>query len=69
MQEYVTELSEGSLNVAQHTAKSLKLFIKRVLKDPILYQAFKTLRIDYGLVAEPLTLEVVKSVSEDRNLE
>jgi len=63
LQEYVAELSEGSLNVAQHIAKSLKLFIKHVLKDPNLYQAFKTPRIDYGLVAEPLTLEVVRSVA------
>jgi integrase len=63
LQEYVAELSEESPNVAQHTAKALKLFIKHVLRDPNLYNAFKTPRVEYGLAAEPLTLEEVRAVA------
>jgi len=64
LQEYIVELSEDSPHVAQHTAKALKLFIKHVIKDPNLYQAFKTPKVDYGLTAEPLTLDVVRSVAK-----
>ena len=63
LQEYIAELSEESPNVAQHTAKALKLFIKHVLRDPNLYNAFKTPRVEYGLAAEPLTLEEVRAVA------
>jgi integrase len=63
LQEYIVELSEDSPHVAQHTAKALKLFIKHVIKDPNLYQAFKTPKVDYGLTAEPLTLDVIRSVA------
>jgi integrase len=63
LQEYIAELSEESPHVAHHTAKALKLFIKHVIKDPNLYQAFKTPRVEYGLTAEPLTLDVVKAVA------
>jgi len=63
LQEYIAELSEESPNVAQHTAKALKLFIKHVLRDPNLYNAFKTPRVEYGLTAEPLTLEEVRAVA------
>jgi integrase len=63
LQEYIAELQEESPNVAQHTAKALKLFIKHVLRDPNLYNAFKTPRIEYGLTAEPLTLEEVRAVA------
>jgi integrase len=63
LQEYVAELSEESPNVAQHTAKALKLFIKHILKDPNLYNAFKTPKVEYGLAAEPLTLEEVRAVA------
>jgi integrase len=64
LQEYIAELSEESPNVAQHTAKALKLFIKHVLRDPNLYNAFKTPRVEYGLAAEPLTLEEVRAVAK-----
>jgi integrase len=64
LQEYIVELSEDSPHVAQHTAKALKLFIKHVIKDPNLYQAFKTPKVDYGLTAEPLTLDVIRSVAK-----
>ena len=63
LQEYIAELSEESPNVAQHTAKALKLFIKHVLRDPNLYNAFKTPRVEYGLTAEPLTIEEVRAVA------
>jgi len=63
LQEYIAELQEESPNVAQHTAKALKLFIKHVLRDPNLYSAFKTPRVEYGLAAEPLTLEEVRAVA------
>jgi integrase len=63
LQEYIAELREESPNVAQHTAKALKLFIKHVLRDPNLYNAFKTPKVELSLVAEPLTLEEVKAVA------
>jgi len=64
LQEYIAELSEESPHVAQHTAKALKLFIKHVLRDPNLYSAFKTPRVEYGLAAEPLTIEEVRAVAK-----
>jgi integrase len=63
LQEYIAELSEESPHVAQHTAKALKLFIKHILKDPNLYNAFKTPKVELSLVAEPLTLEEVRAVA------
>jgi len=63
LQEYIAELSEESPHIAQHIAKALKLFIKYVIKDPNLYQAFKTPKVDYGLTAEPLTLDMIKAVA------
>jgi integrase len=63
LQEYIAELSEESPHVARHTAVTLKAFIKHVLKDPNLYTAFKTPRVEYGLAAEPLTLEEVRAVA------
>ena len=64
LQEYIAELQEESPNVAQHIAKALKLFIKHVLRDPNLYSAFKTPKVEYGLAAEPLTLEEVRAVAK-----
>jgi integrase len=63
LQEYIAELSEESPHVAGHIAVTLKAFIKHVLKDPNLYSAFKTPRVEYGLTAEPLTLEEVRAVA------
>jgi integrase len=63
LQEYIAELSEESPHVAQHTAKALKLFVKHVLRDPNLYNAFKTPKVELSLVAEPLTLEEVRAVA------
>jgi len=63
LQEYIAELSEESPHVARHIAVTLKAFIKHVLRDPSLYNAFKTPRVEYGLAAEPLTLEEVRAVA------
>jgi integrase len=63
LQEYIAELSEESPNVAQHIAKALKLFVKHVLRDPNLYNAFKTPKVELSLVAEPLTLGGVRAVA------
>jgi integrase len=63
LQEYVVGLSEESPNIAQHIAKALELFIKHVLRDPNLYSTFKTPKVEYGLAAEPLTLEEVRAVA------
>jgi hypothetical protein len=46
--------------VARHVAVTLKSFIKHMLRDPNL---FKTPRVEYGLTAEPLTLEEVRTVA------
>jgi integrase len=63
LQEYVAELQEESPHVARHIAVTLKAFIKHVIRDPNLYNAFKTPRVEYGLTAEPLTLEEVRAVA------
>jgi integrase len=41
----------------------LKLFLKHVLRDPNLYNTFKTPKVELNLVAEPLTLEEVRAVA------
>jgi integrase len=64
LQEYIAELQEESPHVARHVATTLKSFIKHVLKDPNLYSAFKTPKVEYGLTAEPLTLEEVRAVAK-----
>jgi integrase len=63
LQEYIAELQEESPHVARHAAVTLKAFIKHVIKDPNLYSAFRTPRVEYGLTAEPLTIEEVKAVA------
>jgi integrase len=63
LQEYIAELQEESPHVARHIAVTLKAFVKHVLKDPNLYSSFKTPRVEYGLTAEPLTLEEVRAVA------
>jgi integrase len=63
LQEYLVELSEESPNIAEHVAKALKLFIKHVIRDPNLYQAFKMPRTERGPAAEPLRLEDVRAVA------
>jgi integrase len=63
LQEYIAELQEESPHVARHVAVTLKAFVKHVIKDPNLYSSFKTPRVEYGLAAEPLTLEEVRAVA------
>ena len=65
LQEYFAELMEESPNIAQHTAKALKLFIKHVIKDPNLYHSFKMPKAEAGLIAQPLTLEEVRAVARE----
>ncbi len=40
--------------MARHTVVTLKAFIKHVLKDPNLYNAVKTPRLEYSLTADPI---------------
>ena len=64
LEEYILELQEESVDKAQHAAKALKLFIKTVLKDPILYNSFKVPRSKERMVATPLSLEQVVKVAK-----
>ena len=64
IQEHLIELAEqGSPHAARLTAQALKLFIKLIVKDPILYGSFKTPRVEPAL-KEPLRLEEVKAVAK-----
>ena len=65
LEEYVLELQEDSIDVAIHTAKALKLFIKTVLKDDRLYHSFKMPRPKERVVAEPLTYDEVVKVAKE----
>jgi hypothetical protein len=49
LQEYIAELQEESPHVTRHIAVTLEFFIKHVIKDPNLYSAFKTPKVEYGL--------------------
>lgn len=62
LQEYILELRENSVNVARHASKALKLFIKLVLKDSNLYQAFKVVKVEASVKDVP-SLEEVKAVA------
>jgi len=63
LQEYVLELMEESMHVARHTSKSLKLFIKLVLKDPNLYSSFRIPRVESPLKDLP-SLDDVKAIAK-----
>lgn len=65
LQDYILELkNEESENIARHVSCTLKLFIKEVLKDPVLYNSFKTVKSKENLIAKPLTLEEIKRVAK-----
>ena len=66
LQEYILELKdrEGE-NVARHTSKALKLFIKLVIKDSILYNSFKVVKSKGIAHSEPLTLEQVRMIARN----
>ncbi|MCD6096157.1 MAG: tyrosine-type recombinase/integrase [Thermoprotei archaeon] len=63
LQEYIMELREESEHIARHISKALKLFIKLVLKDPVLYNSFKVVRPKELSLKEPLTLEQVREIA------
>ncbi|BFH73373.1 site-specific integrase [Sulfurisphaera javensis] len=67
--EYIVSLQEESPNVAEHVAKALKLFIKEVLKDKLLYDSFKTPRASSVRVipAEFLDYDNLKKIFEAIN--
>ncbi len=62
--EYILELKEREgENVARHTTKALKLFIRLVIKDPILYNSFKVISTRSIAPKEILTLEQVRTIA------
>ena len=70
LSDYILELIESSgEGVARHTAKSLKLFIKEVIKpkEPILgqilYSSFKTIKPKPAQNVIPLTLPQVRGIA------
>jgi len=63
LQKYILELREDSVKAARHASKALKLFIKLVLKDPNLYQAFKIVKVEAPAKEIP-SLEEVKAVAK-----
>jgi len=66
LQEYIVELKEREgENVARHTSKALKLFIKLVIKDSILYNSFKVVKSKGIAHSEPLTLEQVRMIARN----
>ena len=65
LQEYILELREESEHVARHVSKALKLFIKLIIKDPVLYNSFKVVRPKELSLKEPLTLEQVRKIARN----
>jgi len=64
LSEYIIELkSEEGEHVARHVSKALKLFIKLVLKDPVLYNSFKVIRPKELSLKELLTLGQVREIA------
>jgi len=67
LQEYIIDLKEQSIYVAEHTAKALKLFIKHVIKDRNLYESFKTPRVTEEADKEIPTPNEVRAVAKAIN--
>ena len=65
LEEYILELYEESPHAARHTACTLKLFIKTVLKDSTLYNSFKVPKTPEKLVARALTLDDIVEVASE----
>ena len=64
LDEYIIEkLDSEGVHVATHIAKSLKLFIKEVIKDDKLYRSFKIPKANEELVATNLTIDEVVKVA------
>ncbi|WP_016729921.1 tyrosine-type recombinase/integrase [Saccharolobus islandicus] len=62
--EYIVSLREENANIALLTSEALKLFIKEVLKDKLLYDAFKTPKVNVTrrIPKEFLDLDVIKKI-------
>jgi Site-specific recombinase XerD len=71
IRDLIAELSEDSSNVARHTANSLKLFIKTVVKEKnlqlaqLLYNSFKVPKSKYKYKPQPLTLETLRRIFDN----
>ena len=63
VRDYITELSDESPTIASHIAKALKIFIKHVLHDRVLYDSFTTPRLQ-----EPLWRDDVPTIKEVREI-
>ena len=65
LKEYVEKVKEErGPHVACHVSKALKLFIKKVINDPILYSSFRVVRPPEPLFAEAPTIDEVKRVAK-----
>mgnify|MGYP001772572386 FL=1 len=68
IRDLLAELSEESTSVARHTANSLKLFIKTVVREKnlqlaqTLYNSFKVPKSKYKYKPQPLTLETLRRI-------
>lgn len=65
LRDYVADLAERSPDKAGHVAKALKIFVKHVLRDRVLYDSFTTPRTPERLWRDDVpTLEEVKAVAK-----
>lgn len=68
IRDLLAELSEESTSVARHTANSLKLFIKTVVREKnlqlaqTLYNSFKVPKSKYKYKPQPLSLETLRRI-------
>ena len=68
IRDLLTELSEESTSVARHTANSLKLFIKTVVREKnlqlaqTLYNSFKVPKSKYKYKPQSLSLETLRKI-------
>jgi len=66
LQEYILELrAEEGEGVARHVSKALKLFIRLVVKDQVLYNSFKTIKPRGVGLRQPLTLEEIRAIAKN----
>nr|WP_011225135.1 tyrosine-type recombinase/integrase [Sulfolobus islandicus]CAG38170.1 integrase [Sulfolobus islandicus] len=68
IRDLLAELSEESSNIARHTANSLKLFIKTVVKEKnlqlaqLLYNSFKVPKSKYKYKPQPLSVDTLRKI-------
>ncbi|BDC18203.1 tyrosine-type recombinase/integrase [Acidianus sp. HS-5] len=73
IRDLIAELSEDSSNIARHTANSLKLFIKTIVKEKnvqlaqMLYNSFKVPKSKYKYKPQPLTLDALRKIFDNIN--